>query len=79
MTDKINFDARKAINALQKMNLHVVMLTGDNRHTATAVASQVGEINVDCIPSRAESKIAFSIRFILKLLSILSKDSWEAE
>ena len=46
ITDKVKYDARKTVNALQRMNLHVVMLTGDNRHTATAVASQVGETKI---------------------------------
>ncbi|EDV24488.1 uncharacterized protein TRIADDRAFT_25021 [Trichoplax adhaerens] len=40
--EKIRYNAQNAIDAMRRMDLDVIMFTGDNRHTATAVASQVG-------------------------------------
>lgn len=42
ITDKIKASSRAAIETLQKMNIDVYMLTGDNKETAAAVAKQVG-------------------------------------
>lgn len=42
ISDQIKSSSFSAINNLQKMGLEVVMLTGDNRHTARAIADQVG-------------------------------------
>lgn len=42
VADPIKPSARPAITALAAQGLHVVLLTGDNRHTAQAVARQVG-------------------------------------
>lgn len=41
-TDQLKPTAKKAISAMQKMGLEVVMITGDNKKTAEAVASQLG-------------------------------------
>ncbi len=40
--DTIKEHAAEAIRALQKMDLEVVMLTGDNNETATAIAKELG-------------------------------------
>ena len=40
--DNIKLSSETAIQALQKMGLDVVMLTGDNWHTAEAIAGKVG-------------------------------------
>ena len=42
VADPIKSNAKTVINALNKMGLKVVMITGDNEKTAQAVAKQVG-------------------------------------
>ncbi|WP_245574033.1 heavy metal translocating P-type ATPase [Neptunomonas japonica] len=42
VADTVKESSRKAIVELQKLGIKTVMLTGDNQHTATAIAQQVG-------------------------------------
>ena len=42
VADVLRQESREAVEALHQMGLEVVMLTGDNRRTAEAIASQVG-------------------------------------
>jgi P-type Cu+ transporter len=42
ITDAVKPSSTKAIRALQKMGLEVVMLTGDNQRTANVIAQEVG-------------------------------------
>jgi len=46
IADPIRKDSVAAISRLKQMGINVVMITGDNQHTAAAVARQVGMDNV---------------------------------
>ncbi len=46
VADTIKNDSAKAVKELQNMGIEVVMITGDNEHTAKAIAAQVGIENV---------------------------------
>ncbi len=52
IADTIKPDARAAISELRSSGIEPVMLTGDNRRTAEAVAAQVGieEIHAQMLP-----------------------------
>jgi len=42
IADKVKASSQSAVNALQRMKIEVVMLTGDNQATAEAIAREVG-------------------------------------
>jgi Cu+-exporting ATPase len=42
VADTLKENSKKAVEALQRMGLEVVMLTGDNQRTAKAIASEIG-------------------------------------
>ena len=46
LADEVRPESRQAISAMRRMGLDVVMLTGDNRQTAEAVAKKVGVTRV---------------------------------
>ncbi len=60
VADPIKEDSASAIKRLQSKGLKVVMLTGDNRHTAEAVAHQLGidEVRAEVLPEDKKNQIA---------------------
>jgi len=60
VADPIKDDSAKAIQTLHKLGIKVVMLTGDNSHTAKAVASQlnIDEYFAEVLPEDKEQKVA---------------------
>src|SRR5208282_4815410 len=59
LADTPKDDAPETIRQLQKMNIQVVMLTGDNAKTAKAVASKLGidRVVADVLPEEKEQVI----------------------
>ncbi len=60
VSDPIKADSVEAIRRLQAGGLKVVMLTGDNQHTANAVAKQVGidEVRAEVLPDDKKNQVA---------------------
>ncbi len=59
VADVIKEDSPEAVRELQKMGIHVVMLTGDNERTAKAVGAQAGvdEVIAGVLPDGKENVI----------------------
>ena len=59
VADTVRESSAAAISELQSMGLHVVMLTGDNRITASAIQKQLGieEAISDVLPTQKEAHI----------------------
>ena len=51
-SDNIKESSKRAIQYLQENNVEVIMMTGDNKHTAKAVAQELGikKYFADCLP-----------------------------
>jgi Cu+-exporting ATPase len=60
VTDPIKPESIEAIQRLHATGLKIVMLTGDNRHTAEAVARQVGidEVRAEVLPEDKKDLVA---------------------
>jgi P-type Cu+ transporter len=59
VADPIKATARETIDALRREGLRVVMLTGDNVTTATAVANRLGllEVHADVLPAQKRAVV----------------------
>ena len=59
VADVIKEDSPQAMQELQNMGIHVVMLTGDNERTAKAIGRQAGvdEVIAGVLPDGKESVI----------------------
>jgi len=59
VADPIKESAGGAVAELQRGGVHVVMMTGDNRRTAEAVARRVGidEVMADVLPDQKQAKV----------------------
>ncbi len=60
VSDALRSDAKSTIQALKKLNLKILMLTGDRKETATAIASELGitEILAEIPPEEKAAAIA---------------------
>lgn len=60
VTDPVKGEAQAAIAALHAQGVHTVMMTGDNRHTAQAVARQLGidEVHAELSPAGKTAALA---------------------
>ncbi len=59
VADTVRAESADAISELKEMGMHVVMLTGDNARTATAIGKQAGvdEVIADVLPGDKESVV----------------------
>ena len=60
VADRIRADAREAVERLHGLDIQVVMLTGDNRRTAEAVARQIGidSVLAEVLPGDKRDEVA---------------------
>lgn len=59
VADKVKKTSAEAINTLRQMGVHVIMMTGDNKHTAATVARQTGLLDyvAECLPEDKYNRI----------------------
>lgn len=59
VADSIRKDAKQVVQKLHKMNISAIMITGDNKETANAIAKQIGidEVLGEVLPQDKSEKI----------------------
>ncbi len=59
VSDKLKAGSREAVQALQAEGIHIVMLTGDNRITAAAIARELGisEVHAEVRPEEKHREV----------------------
>jgi P-type E1-E2 ATPase len=64
LEDKLRQETREAIAKIKAMNIHVVLLTGDNERTARKIANRAGieEYHADLLPEDKVSIIEEIVR-----------------
>ncbi len=64
VTDQLRPSSVSAIKTLQEMNIEVVLLTGDTKRTAQAVASDLGirDVHAELLPEQKTSHVAKQVR-----------------
>lgn len=61
VADTVKDTAKQAVSELQNMNIEVVMLTGDNKQTAQAIAQEVGidRVIAEVLPEQKQNRCHF--------------------
>jgi Cu+-exporting ATPase len=59
LADTLKPESRQAVEALKRLGLHIVMLTGDNARAAHVIASQAGidEVEAEVLPDQKSEKV----------------------
>ena len=60
VADTVKDTAKQAVSELQNMNIEVVMLTGDNKQTAQAIAQEVGidRVIAEVLPEQKAEQVS---------------------